>query len=357
MDESGISRGANAPRLVHIPEIDGLRAIACLLVIFFHAAPDTPVPGGFLGVDLFFVLSGYLITDLLVAEQEAQGKITVGRFYLQRALRLVPALLLFLATYVTIAPFVWPGQPHFRDAGLAALYLSDYSYPLFGSPHYIRHSWSLAVEEQFYLLWPLLIPLMVRKRQAIAMLAAAWVTMSFVRYSIADSGWMHHYFALHTHSSGLIAGALLALARRERPFTISAPMGTYAFLLFAIMALTANIASSAVAITMAELLSIILVGCIVSGARPAFVRLLAARPLIGIGRLSYGLYLWHFPFSYYFGQKFSFSVSASATFACALAGSVLSYYTVEKWGRTMKSRLKARVPGNQFAPAILPEAS
>lgn len=329
-------------------------------MIFFHAAPSGPFPGGFLGVDMFFVLSGYLITDLLVAEREKQGKIAIGGFYLHRALRLVPALLLFLAVYVTIAPFVWPGEPHLRDAALAAAYLSDYSYPLFGDPKYIRHSWSLAVEEQFYLLWPLLIPLMANRKRAIAILAATWVAITAVRYSVADSGWINYYFPLHTHSSGLIAGAGLALALREGFPAIGARLGSCAFILFAFMALVANITSSAVAITVAELLSVLVVGSIVSGAKPLFTGLLSTKPMIGIGKLSYGLYLWHFPFAYYFRQEFGFPISASATFALALLGSILSYYTVEKWGRAMKERLRARgtiAPDKGFAPALPTEAS
>lgn len=136
------------------PEFDGLRAIAALLVIGFHAVAPLLV-GGFLGVDIFFVLSGFLITRLLLDEQDREGRIELRRFYLKRLLRLTPPLVVMLALYAICAPLLIPDYDHHgRDALLAGLYLSDYTISLTGAPMFLDHTWSLAVEEHFYLIWP-----------------------------------------------------------------------------------------------------------------------------------------------------------------------------------------------------------
>ncbi len=110
---------------------------------------------GYFGVDLFFVLSGFLITRLLVDEIDATGRVDVQRFYLRRLLRLTPPLLLFLTAYLVIAPSLWPQldlMVHVRDVALVAFYLSDYSQAFWNNPKVLIHTWSLSVEEHFYLI-------------------------------------------------------------------------------------------------------------------------------------------------------------------------------------------------------------
>ncbi|MBA2402361.1 MAG: acyltransferase [Bradyrhizobium sp.] len=136
------------------PSLDGLRAIAVVLVISDHCG--VPVfDQGYFGVDLFFVLSGFLITRLLVDEIDATGRVDVQRFYLRRLLRLTPPLLLFLTAYLVIAPSLWPQldlMVHVRDVALVAFYLSDYSQAFWNNPKVLIHTWSLSVEEHFYLI-------------------------------------------------------------------------------------------------------------------------------------------------------------------------------------------------------------
>ena len=131
-----------AIRLQHNPAFDGLRAVAVILVIADHC--DISVfDQGYFGVDLFFVLSGFLITRLLVAEIDSTGRIDLLRFYLRRLLRLTPALLLMLAAYLLIAPSLWPQldlMSHVRDAALVAFYLSDYSQAFWHNPKVDRKS-------------------------------------------------------------------------------------------------------------------------------------------------------------------------------------------------------------------------
>src|SRR4051812_5944530 len=135
------------------PALDGLRAVAVVLVIADHCS--VPIFNqGYFGVDLFFVLSGFLITRLLTDEIDATGQIDLSRFYLRRLLRLTPPLLLFLAAYLLIAPSLWPQvdfASHARDVALVAFYLSDYSQAFWHNPKVMIHTWSLSVEEHFYL--------------------------------------------------------------------------------------------------------------------------------------------------------------------------------------------------------------
>jgi peptidoglycan/LPS O-acetylase OafA/YrhL len=126
----------------YVPELDGLRAFAAIAVVVFHAGRNAVLPGGCLGVDIFFVLSAFLITALLDNELRRTGKIDLPRFYLNRFFRLVPALLLMPAVYVNVAPRFWPNHNHLADAFLSAAYLSDYSYAYSHSPFYLRHTWS-----------------------------------------------------------------------------------------------------------------------------------------------------------------------------------------------------------------------
>src|SRR5690606_14913209 len=133
-----------------IRALDGLRGMAVLLVVLFHA--DEAVPGGSYGVTIFFVLSGYLITRLLAAERDATGRVDYRRFFVRRARRLLPALLIVSATWALISG-------SWRDTLPALLYVSNYSTLSGGEWTPLHHTWSLAVEEHFYLIWPFLIGL------------------------------------------------------------------------------------------------------------------------------------------------------------------------------------------------------
>jgi peptidoglycan/LPS O-acetylase OafA/YrhL len=129
----------------HIPALDGLRGLAIALVLLFHSLHPA-FRWGNVGVDVFFVLSGFLITRLLLEEQERTGTIAWRRFIQRRLWRLAPALGVFLAVYLVVAPLAWPNHPHLRDAAWAAIYFSDYSQALLGQPDYLLHTWSFSVE-------------------------------------------------------------------------------------------------------------------------------------------------------------------------------------------------------------------
>jgi peptidoglycan/LPS O-acetylase OafA/YrhL len=205
-----------SPSLRYNPALDGMRAIAALLVIGSHCR----VPGfhgGFYGVDLFLVLSGFLITSLLIDEHGSSGCIDLPRFYLRRFLRLTPPLFVMLAAYVVVGPLLWPQFDigwHVRDTLVAAFYVSDYGRAFWHMPHIVQHTWSLGVEEHFYLLWPLVLLAVLRlpARWRPAALFGLYVAATAWRmfWYVDAPDWPETYYRLDTRMSGLILGALLA---------------------------------------------------------------------------------------------------------------------------------------------------
>src|ERR1700759_4879627 len=174
---------ANAPHIAYRPGLDGLRAIAVAAVFLYHARIDW-LPGGYLGVDLFFVLSGYLITSLLLAEFRSSGRIALGAFWVRRARRLFPALLSLLPVVAGYArSFARTDElSAVRAQALAALaYVANWQaifqhksyWELFAAPSPLEHTWSLSIEEQFYVVWPLLVALLLRRGGSRTLLAVA----------------------------------------------------------------------------------------------------------------------------------------------------------------------------------------
>lgn len=275
------------------PAFDGLRALAIVTVVLFHCK----VPlfgGGFAGLDVFFVLSGYLITSMLEREHR-DGGIGIRRFYARRALRLYPTLLFMLAVYIALAPTLWPHENRWLASAVAVVYLWDYAIPLAHMSSVVAHTWSLGTEEKFYLLWPLLLPLLLRTRRPIAWLVAAYLAVTAWRCFVAlQWGWVPAYFNFDTRMTGILLGALAALTGfKVRGFLV----------VLACLALLFNIALPSLPdtdqiravtlnIMLAEISAFVLV-CHAAG--DAHAPLLSARPVVYIGQLSYGLYVWHFP--------------------------------------------------------------
>lgn len=275
------------------PALDGIRALSVLAVVMFHC--EVPAArGGFIGVDVFFVLSGYLITSLLEAEYRSGG-IGVGRFYARRAWRLYPSLLLMLAAYAVLAPWLWPTEKPWLSVALAALYVYDYALAFWHLQFTVGHTWSLGVEEKFYLLWPLLLPLLLRSRRLIGWLLIAFLAVTLWRYFVAVAwSWPQAYFAFDTHVSGILLGAIAAQTRLK----VSRVTLAIAWAALAIAATlpslptTDQVSAVTVRITLAELSAFVLVRYASAHGHQGF---LALRPIAYIGKLSYGIYLWHFP--------------------------------------------------------------
>ena len=294
------------------PELEGLRGIAILLVLACHLA----IPGagaGFIGVDIFFVLSGFLITGLLVDEHERTGRIQLGAFYARRARRILPAAALVLVTTLLVARVVMSPLDLTRVAGdgLAAglsaanihfaLSATDYFAPVDPSP--MLHYWSLSVEEQFYLFWPALLMIATRRgkpRRTTALVAGGVLVGSLALCVVLTSiaaPWA--YFSLPTRAWELAAGGILALAGRgltRMPWPIAAPIGWAGVGLIGasvvlIDPLTSYPGIAAAAPTAGTL-------ALIAGGRapgsPGWL-ILSRAPIRWLGRISYSLYLWHWP--------------------------------------------------------------
>lgn len=316
------------------PALDGLRALAVLLVMAFHARIEG-FGGGFFGVDVFFVLSGFLITRILAEEHAASGTINVASFYLRRLRRLYPALLLLLAVYLVAGPLAFPDrQGHARDALVAAAYLSDYGFAFWKVPWVLQHTWSLSAEEHFYLVWPLALLLVFRlprRHWAPAIFALAGAATLW-RWSVLFSpgGWHEAYYRFDTRLSGLLLGAAAAMWNPRAP-RFAAAAGT-ALLLLAVTQASVKVDSAlTVWMGVAEAGSLLLV----LGAQQ--FRVLAWAPAVWLGKLSYGIYLWHYPIMYWLrGQDItgwpSMLIGGGGAILCAAA----SYYTVERLARSRR---------------------
>jgi peptidoglycan/LPS O-acetylase OafA/YrhL len=301
------------------PDLEGLRAVAILLVLLYHVGLPW-LGGGYVGVDVFFVLSGFLITGLIVRELEASGTIRLPAFYARRARRLLPAAAAALAaTIVASALFMPPLRVTdiAGDAAASALYVANIRFALSATdylqaqqaPSPLLHYWSLGVEEQFYLFWPALLLLASRMRLAtigrLALLIAGVCGTSLaLSIALTQVSAPLAFYLLPTRAWQLGLGALIALpalrARALPPSLASAAsLGGLAMILVAGALLDTNTPYPGVAALLpsigAGLVILAGLGGAVARPLPAPSRILTTPPLRWLGRISYSLYLWHWP--------------------------------------------------------------
>jgi peptidoglycan/LPS O-acetylase OafA/YrhL/lysophospholipase L1-like esterase len=311
------------PAFPHLRSLDGLRGVAVALVVAYHLAPSA-VPGGFLGVDVFFVLSGFLITSLIVTEVQRREGFRAGAFYIRRIRRLLPAVLLLLlgaALYATV--WAEPDElDRLREHSLWTLgYLANWNFIADGTTYTdvvvgqspLRHTWSLAIEEQFYILFPLLVlglGRLVRWRADVL----RWVLGSVaVVGATASAVWMaaqwgdgtdpsRGYFGTDTRAHSLLVGVVLGVVLVGRPVR-SGPMARPAAALAiagAVGLMAATIATHEDSSTLQHggflLVALATAAIIAGGQRVGPLRwVLTRRALVGLGVISYGVYLWHWP--------------------------------------------------------------
>jgi peptidoglycan/LPS O-acetylase OafA/YrhL len=387
----GAAARRQAPHLTHLRALDGLRGLAVLAVVLFHFAPDV-APGGFLGVDLFFVLSGFLITSLLVNEWEAKRRISLPSFWTRRARRLLPALFLVLAAVGVYALMLANhiDAQHVANDGLSALtYVANWHFIasnqsyiqqfVHQAPSPLRHMWSLAIEEQFYLVWPMVVAgvgwLVAGRthrpgrgrRQFRHVLLAVCLTLGCA--SLVRMITMYHpggdvnrvYYGTDTRAFIIVIGAALgalsagapALRSRLRRPLIVLGCGAAIALVAAMAWLTPS--SAWLYEGGYGVIAVVMVLVLAAAAQPGrnpLARVLTIRPLVGLGLISYGVYLWHWPIGLWLTPQDTgltgfglFALRAGVTLAAALA----SYRLVEQPIR------RGRLPRWRLAnPGVVP---
>jgi peptidoglycan/LPS O-acetylase OafA/YrhL len=312
----------------YMPGLDGLRAIAVLSVIVFHLGFGW-APGGLLGVGIFFTLSGYLITEILLNQLSQRGRIKLGSFWLGRARRLLPALFVMLAIVVFWVTVFGPAQPdQFRKAVVSALFYVNNWEQIFSNVSYfarfapegpLNHLWSLSVEEQFYILWPFLLligvklvherPLASGVRPRLALLTLALAVVSTIEMAI-----LYHpsldpsriYYGTDTRAGGLLFGAALAMVWPSRRLShkikpearnLLDAIGVLGLLIIFVMVWRVGEFSSFLYQGGFVVLSLATVMVLMPLAHPAcrLGRILGMRPLRWVGVRSYAIYLWQTP--------------------------------------------------------------
>ncbi|MEN5178491.1 acyltransferase [Comamonas testosteroni] len=355
-DEVGSVSVLSVLRLKYNPALDGLRAVAIVLVFLSHA--HVPMfDGAFFGVDLFFVLSGFLITSLLLKEFQQDGRLDYWRFYKRRFLRLAPALLLFLGAYWVFAPLIWPDLEDInQDVVVSALYLADYGIAFFDSPNTLLHMWSLSVEEHFYLVWPPLLALLLTHtaRKQLWRPVFLLVVLMFVwrAYWVARGQQFYEiFFRFDTRATGMLLGSLLAVVSVHRPEWMDALHARQKYLLWLLPVfpfITIGYAwDDAGALlwgfALAELTAVAIV-IAVSKHKGALYDMLSLPLLVWLGKMSYGIYLWHYPVVRLLRAHMDWAWVVALGLPLSAAFAALSFYTVERWALHLRDRVGRGAP-------------
>jgi peptidoglycan/LPS O-acetylase OafA/YrhL len=307
-----------APRfkLGYRSELDGLRGISILLV-FIHHLSKAALPGGFLGVDIFFVLSGFLITSLLVEEWDRDGSISLKKFYIRRALRLMPAVLVLLLVSATFALLFLDSKAQreiFQGIWLTLSYGSNwfYAFRYTSVNNPLGITWSLAIEEQFYLIWPLILAITlwsrVGRRWILYALALLIVSIALHRKLLWEGGAYlpRLYYSTDTRADGLLIGCLISLLcywnllHLQKLFEMLMKLiAVVSSVFFVYMLATATNFDAMLYLYGGFTLVSLAVGAIlivlVQWPPMEILRVLRFAPLVWLGRMAYGLYLWHWP--------------------------------------------------------------
>ena len=321
--------------MLYRPEIDGLRAVAVVPVILFHAGLAS-FSGGYVGVDVFFVISGYLITSILIEDLQAE-RFSITRFYERRARRILPALFLVLAC-TTVAGWIWmtPAQLAEYSRTLVAVILfasnihfwqtDDYFAPA-AELNPLLHTWSLAVEEQFYIVLPVLLFAawrFGRKRLLWAMITLSLASLALAQWGSANAP-TPNFFLIPTRAWELGVGAICALLLANAPPRANAPLSGLGLAL-----IVGSVFVYDEATPFPSLFALAPVGgaalvILYGGSSTPVARLLSMRPVVGLGLISYSAYLWHQPLFAFARIRSLTHPSVALMLVLALASVALAY--------------------------------
>ncbi|MEG3088653.1 acyltransferase family protein [Sphingomonas sp. PB4P5] len=363
--------------LTYREDIDGIRAIAVVTVVGYHDFP-TLIPGGFIGVDIFFVISGFLITGILVREQERSGRIDLANFYARRVRRLLPALLAMLLTTLAVGlwrlPAIGELQLLARSTLAALFFASNVFFALQPSGYFaaapemflLLHTWTLAVEEQFYIVWPLLIPLSARladrvhqpRRRALWTLFVAVFVISLILCGMATAWRPKFAFYLTPFRTWEFAlGAILSLAVagvRPTRYPAGAPLAILglAAIAIALWAFDQDTPFPGWTALVPTIGAALLLGAGALQPGNAVARMMSLPPIVYIGRLSYGWYLWHWPVlalvrTEGLGQAHDATIVLAVLLSLGL--SAISYHVVEAPIRRQSWRIFRPTPTSLIA--------
>ena len=367
----GLEDGVAAPT-PRWPGLDGLRAIAVIAVLGTHFG--VMGDNASIGVDLFFVISGFLITSLLLKERDRRSAVSLRDFWARRALRLFPALGCAIVLALVLSLATTPSLRHATVAGLpwVLLYVGNWA-KAFGSDQtlgLLQHTWSLAVEEQFYLLWPLVFVVWIcrvrhRRRAAVALAVLAGLDCLYLIWAANAWGPQRAYFGTDTHCMGLLAGSALALfvsqrqvegAPRERVERVIRAVGVVALMFFCALTFTSATSNTegAVVLCLGTAAAVLVVARLVMVPSGRMVSLLSGRAIQWTGQRSYGIYLYHFGLAVAFVETRHWhgldrylvvAACVCATFALAAA----SYRWVEMPFLRFKARFTVPSPETDLA--------
>lgn len=358
-------------QLKYSPELDGLRGAAILSVMAFHAhAPF--LKGGFIGVDAFFVLSGFLITSLLVSEYDRYISVSLKNFYMRRMLRLAPALIVLLLIFCLISFLFLSYQQanrNYIDSLISLFYLSNWARAFsLHPPYFLGHTWSLSIEEQFYIVWPILLLTLLRfssSRKVVVFFTAslallAWALRVYLHMKGATPERL--YNGLDTRADALMVGCALGVAyasgffnKNNRKLILSkilviiSPVSALILLTFSVIANWRSPYMYQFGFFAIELLTATIVVDVMVNNKSIIKRILATKALVWTGSISYGLYLWHYPiyramFLLEMSGLVVITIGSLITFAVA----ALSYYFMEKPILMLKKRFAHKTPNKSI---------
>ena len=336
-------------KLGYVPELDGLRGAAILAVMGFHSGL---LNGGFIGVDIFFVLSGFLITTLLIQEFDGSGSICLRHFYMRRVLRLGPALIALLIVFC-FASFALlnkeKASSNYVEALISFFYISNFAQE-FSIYHFefLGPTWSLSIEEQFYIVWPIMLWILLRVSKNIYHVAVISVSIALLSWSsriylsMNEALPVRLYYGFDTRVCALMIGSTLGIVLPagfltdntkiifNKILTVVPPLSMACLLFYSTVGDFMDPRMYYFGLFVVDLMTAALILDILVNPRSIVRRLLAMRSLVWVGSISYGLYLWHQPIYQTMGDLgFNDLTSIAVGTLISFLVAALSYYVLE----------------------------